>query len=296
MHWIQKWFGGRKQTAKRVFADDFIVTTDPTQISFIPLDQLQQELRATGAGTLKGYCSVCCRPAHFTLSEEFRYAVRNGGFVNWRDDVVCVQCGFNARLRATIAVLDWLQQPITRKEIYITEAITPLYRYLSRRGLPLLGSEFLNVDRCPGQCYLHQGRKVRHEDLTALTFASAHFDMVLSFDVLEHIDNYRQALREIARVLRPHGVCLLTTPLNPFLAKTVTRAHVAADGTINHLLEPVYHGDPVHGAGVLCFHDFGIDLLDTLHQSGFSTVECIVAQSETACYLGHFNLFLLARK
>ena len=50
-------------------------------------------------------------------------------------------------------------------------------------------------------------------DLDApLPFADATFDTVLLSDVLEHLSQPQQALREVARVLRPGGVLLLNAP------------------------------------------------------------------------------------
>jgi SAM-dependent methyltransferase len=46
----------------------------------------------------------------------------------------------------------------------------------------------------------------------ALPFASATFDTVVSFEVLEHVTNPRAMVEEIARVVRPGGRVILTTP------------------------------------------------------------------------------------
>jgi len=60
-------------------------------------------------------------------------------------------------------------------------------------------------------------------DLRRVPLASAHFDLVLSFQVIEHLDDPSEYLTEIARVLRPGGVALISTPnrltsdgVNPF--------------------------------------------------------------------------------
>jgi SAM-dependent methyltransferase len=47
---------------------------------------------------------------------------------------------------------------------------------------------------------------------TALPFADRRFDIVMSFDVLEHIPDSDAHLREVRRVLRPGGSYLLQTP------------------------------------------------------------------------------------
>lgn len=51
-----------------------------------------------------------------------------------------------------------------------------------------------------------------HQDIHALTFATGSFDAVLCIEVLEHVADPFQAVRELKRVLRPGGTLLLTTP------------------------------------------------------------------------------------
>ena len=45
-----------------------------------------------------------------------------------------------------------------------------------------------------------------------LPYADASFDLVTCTEVIEHLEHYRAALREMARVLRPGGVLIVTTP------------------------------------------------------------------------------------
>lgn len=49
-------------------------------------------------------------------------------------------------------------------------------------------------------------------DQEPLPYDDASFDIVTSSEVIEHLENYRRAVREMARVLRPGGVLVLTTP------------------------------------------------------------------------------------
>ena len=58
---------------------------------------------------------------------------------------------------------------------------------------------------------------VRRGDVCAMPFANASFDLVLSTDIIEHINDDRQALSEIRRVLRPGGHALITVPAFPSL-------------------------------------------------------------------------------
>jgi len=54
--------------------------------------------------------------------------------------------------------------------------------------------------------------RVERGDICSMPFANESFDLVLATDIVEHVDDDRQALREIARVLRPGGTVLLTVP------------------------------------------------------------------------------------
>ena len=53
---------------------------------------------------------------------------------------------------------------------------------------------------------------IRKVDGTTLPFANDSFDVVMSFDVFEHIPDSDAHLREVHRVLRTGGACLIHTP------------------------------------------------------------------------------------
>lgn len=57
-------------------------------------------------------------------------------------------------------------------------------------------------------------RKCRVEELA---FDDESFDVVVSCDVLEHVEEDAVAMSEMARVLRPGGICVLTVPAHRFL-------------------------------------------------------------------------------
>jgi SAM-dependent methyltransferase len=48
--------------------------------------------------------------------------------------------------------------------------------------------------------------------LQRLPYDDASFDVVLLVEVIEHLENHRTALCELARILKPGGVMILTTP------------------------------------------------------------------------------------
>ena len=100
--------------------------------------------------------------------------------------------------------------------------------------------------------------QVRNEDLRALTFDDASLDLVITQDVLEHVFQPDRVFAEIHRVLRPGGLHLFTVPIYP--DPTLQRARLNADGEVEHLEEPDYHGNPVAPGGSLVVHEWGMDL------------------------------------
>ncbi len=54
----------------------------------------------------------------------------------------------------------------------------------------------------------------------ALPFAGGSFDLVTVFEVIEHIREWRECLREIRRVLAPAGQCVISTPNRDYYAES----------------------------------------------------------------------------
>lgn len=76
-----------------------------------------------------------------------------------------------------------------------------------------------------------------HADATSLPFGDASFDAVCSFETVEHVSGHESMLREVARVLRPGGTFLVSTPraeittrlpVNPHHRVEFSRADFAA--------------------------------------------------------------------
>lgn len=76
-----------------------------------------------------------------------------------------------------------------------------------------------NVDVSDLSAYVAAHRDRRHHvtraSLTRLPFADAVFDAAICTEVLEHIEPDGPAVRELARVLRPDGLLLVSVPRPP---------------------------------------------------------------------------------
>jgi len=88
--------------------------------------------------------------------------------------------------------------------------------------LPLLEEfgEVVGIDHSSDAirfCQKRGGSEVKLGSVESLPFAPKSFELVTMFDLLEHLEDDRQALRESFRVLKEGGYLLLTVPAYPFL-------------------------------------------------------------------------------
>lgn len=214
-------------------------------------------------GDRRGTCSVCGADARFVRNSwvlpRDLARIAPQGFAD-RESLLCAACGSSKRVRLLADVL---------LELYGNGA-SSIARLVEEDGFRALEIAELNaVGRM--HSFLAPLPRLTHaeypeQDIQALTYADASFDLVLTSETLEHVVDFRRALAETRRVLRPGGRHVFTVPLDPRLARTRSR-----EG-----LEPVHHG---RGGGpfalvtrrndMLAYTDFGLDLPDLLREAGF---------------------------
>ncbi len=189
---------------------------------------------------------------------------------NWRESLV--GNGLLSRHRAVLWLLQHLYgslEVLRQQDIYLVEALTGFALWLRRQlgGERLLCSEFLEDAE---QAF----SGIPHQNLCALTFSDASFDLVLCNELFEHVQDLELAFREIARVLRPGGRLVATCPLAFGQLEGIVKArHNAATGEAELLMEPEFHGDPVRPEqGALVYRIPGWDVLDQLRGAGFLEV------------------------
>lgn len=243
---------------------------------FDVLDTIDDRMLASRHGfSLKAYCAACEAITSMSVTWHFCGTNQNGD-VNpaWTETSVCGICGLNSRMRALVDFLTSQYRGPEIRRVFLAERTTPTFKVFKSRYKHVIGSEYLGPQFRPGQIApLVNGHPlVRHEDITALSFPPSSFDLVVTQDVFEHIPLFPKAFAECARVLSPGGRLLFTIPFSSSQQATVIRASVAADGNIEHHLPAEFHGNPMSAKGILCFQNFGWDVLDSLQKSGFEDV------------------------
>ncbi|MGF1569125.1 MAG: glycoside hydrolase family 99-like domain-containing protein [Nodosilinea sp.] len=178
-----------------------------------------------------------------------------------RDFYLCQHCHTCPRQRAMVLILSQLL-PHWR-ELQIHEG-SPCIPYFAQEAKHYTSSYYFDQIR-PGETDPATG--LRCENFEALTFADSSFDIFMHQDVLEHVFNPDQALREAMRVLKPGGLHIFTVPKNKRLLASEPRARLTAVG-VEHLKPAEYHVDPKDDQGALVTWDYGADIADMFSAFG----------------------------
>jgi len=296
---IHRSLGGRSaptlSISKVISYDDYMHYANEHRKASIADFSFEKSLvPATSKGfTYNGYCYVCRTFVDFFVDFNYAYEVDGVLMPNWRERLECPICHLNNRMRAVVHIFDLVCHPNENSNIYITEQTTPLYKLLKKTFSNTYGSEYLGGSVSYGNL---NSNGIRNEDLTKLTFASNQFDYILSFDVFEHIPNYKKALAECYRCIRTGGVLFFSVPFVLTSKKNIVRAHLSQTGEIVHLLPPEYHGDPINSDSCLCFFHFGWEILEDLKTVGFKNSQALIYWSKEFGYLGAQQLIFAAGK
>jgi SAM-dependent methyltransferase len=219
------------------------------------------------------YCSSCKHVTQMRIDWLFGGGSNEHSSIHpaWTETATCEECGLNSRMRALIEFLQTRIDITIIQKAFIAEQVTPLFQNLKKLIPCLIGSEYLGSKYKKGQIVVKwkDRRRIRHEDLTDLSFLDGEFDLVMTLDVFEHISNYQKVFYEINRVLVSGGHLVFTIPFFFDLETTRIRASIGKNGITHHLPKEI-HGNPLSDEGSLCFQNFGWDILQDLRNAGFA--------------------------
>jgi len=205
-----------------------------------------------------GYCSICMKETTFVARKEWL-----------RDHYFCERCHSIPRQRALVEVLNYFRPNWCSLAIHES---SPSMRFFAEQSRNYSWSFF--YEDVPVGTFSKDG--IQCQNLENLTFSNGIFDIFITQDVLEHVFNPDVAVREIMRVLRTDGIHIFTAPKHKHLLKSYRRAQMV-DGSIQHLHEPIYHGNPIGDGRSLVTWDYGADFDDLLGRwSGYCTSNFIV--------------------
>ena len=136
----------------------------------------------------------------------------------------------------------------------------------------------------------------RNENLEAQTMQDQSCEIVITQDVMEHVNEPAKVFAEVARTLKPGGAYFFTTPTYKELVASERRAMYRADGTIEHLAEPEYHGNPIDDAGSLVTFHFGYDLAQLASEWSSMNMEMARFHDHHHGIIGEFTEVYMLRK
>jgi SAM-dependent methyltransferase len=84
-----------------------------------------------------------------------------------------------------------------------------------RPRLPTEGTQFIDISTPALSLLRQRGGQVVCGSITQLPYADHLFDLVCALDIIEHVDDDAPAWRELARVIKPDAVLLVSVPLHP---------------------------------------------------------------------------------
>src|SRR4051812_28265569 len=124
--------------------------------------------------------------------------------VSHRATRVCPRCGAQERHRALWLYMRERTDLFSRPRLSILHWAPEYALQLSLSALP--NAAYVSAD-------LEGDEALQHMDMTDVPFKDGAFDLVVCVHVLEHVADDRQAIREMARVLKPGGVAMLLVPI-----------------------------------------------------------------------------------
>lgn len=221
----------------------------------------------------RGYCFACGKAgAEFTYFEVINQRLKDEWKISRslqiafseRESMHCDSCRSSLRLRELSRAISLVYSQGSKSLVELVK--DPKFRRLNIAEINACGDLHNILKTLPNIKYSEyesDDKNTRGEDLQALSYENNFFDLVLTSDTLEHIPDYKTAINEILRILKPGGYHIFTIPI-VFSRKTKRRVKLEGNSVVP-ILDASYHG--AGEPGNLVSSEFGIDLLKELRDS-----------------------------
>jgi SAM-dependent methyltransferase len=125
---------------------------------------------------------------------------RHRKFISAHSDLICPRCGSLSRTRRLFNLIDerYLKPGIAILDFSPSRSF---YRKMKKGGFNYLSSD-LSDNFISDVAF----------DITGIDVENNHFDLILCYHILEHVEQDKKAMNELYRVLRPGGHCVVQTP------------------------------------------------------------------------------------
>lgn len=141
---------------------------------------------------------------HSAQAEEFRERYRNNSLSPYSD------CFRYSRMRLDGFLNQFI--PVNGTGLRLLDVGCGTGDHLQRmadRGFEVAGVDG-SADMLANARSLNPNMDLRQSDVDALPFADGEFDVILCVEVLRYLPDSKKCIEEMARVLKPGGVCLVT--------------------------------------------------------------------------------------
>lgn len=256
---------------------------------------------------LKIHCNVCGSTTGLFYDFPDVRLRHEHGIGLLRETLACLTCGSSMRdrqmahgllqvvethtghSRGTWRDLRELRTSCTAKlNILDTDSFSSINRIL--RGVPNYQHSQYHPE-LPNGTVLPDGSV--NVDLMSMPFETGSLDIVMTSDVMEHVEDDVRAHREIHRCLRVGGTYIFTVPYDPCLMATRYLTQRTGVEMSSFILRRQTHGDPLSKSGVLAHRIYGQQFQDELRKIGFAVTFLRIDDFSAGIYGG--DLFLASK-